>query len=111
MLPVLLTSANRYRLDSYMNFLFKLTAILATIIFLARLALSFVPFRSVWVFYKENTNHIEAFVPIDKEDQFQIIFKHSIHLTDVVEKYEVMDNDMIKQTEIVYEELDRKSVV
>jgi len=87
-----------------MNDLFKKTAIIAIIIFLAGIALSFVPFRSALVFYKENTNHIEAFVPMDKEDEFQIIFKHSIHLTDVVEKYEVMDNDMIKQTEIVYEE-------
>src|SRR5699024_11970405 len=91
-----------------MNELFKKTAIIAIIIFLAGIALSFVPFRSALVFYKENTNHIEAFLTIDKGDGFQIIFKHSIHLTDVVEKYEVMDNYDIKLNKIVYED-DRNS--
>ncbi|MBD1223475.1 DUF1850 domain-containing protein [Virgibacillus halodenitrificans] len=65
--------------------------------------LLFVPFRTAVVFYKENTNHIEAFLPIDEKDTFQIIFKHSIHLTDVVEKYQVLGNHEIKQYEIVYE--------
>src|SRR5699024_8000223 len=87
-----------------MNELFKKTAIIAIIIFLAGIALSVIPFHSALVFYKENTNHIEAFLPIDKGDGFQIIFKHSIHLTDVMKKYEVMDNYDIKQNEIVYEE-------
>src|SRR5699024_8497191 len=87
-----------------MNELFKKTAIIAIIIFLAGIALSVIPFHSALVFYKENTNHIESFLPIDKGDRFQIIIKHSIHITDVVEKYEVMDNYDIKQNEIVYEE-------
>lgn len=63
----------------------------------------FIPFRTAIVFYKENTNQIQAFLPIGKGDTFQIIFKHSIHLTDVVEKYTLLDNDQIKQYEIVYE--------
>src|SRR5699024_4124521 len=33
-----------------------------------------------------------------------IIFKHSIHLTDVVEKYEVLSDDTIKQYEFVFED-------
>src|SRR5699024_6279185 len=93
-----LYQANRRRVDRHMNDLFKKTAIIAIIIFLAGIALSVIPFHSALVFYKENTNHIEAFLPIDKGDGFQIIFKHSIHLTDV------MDNYDIKQNEIVYEE-------
>ncbi|PAV31474.1 hypothetical protein CIL05_02125 [Virgibacillus profundi] len=64
----------------------------------------FVPFRTALVFYKENTNYIEAFLPINEEDTFQLIWKHSIHLTDVIEKYIVMDNQNIKQYEIIYEE-------
>lgn len=63
----------------------------------------FVPFRTSLIFYKENTNQIQAFLPINKGDTFHIIFKHSIHLTDVVEKYVILDNNKIKQFEIVYE--------
>ncbi|MFD2629710.1 DUF1850 domain-containing protein [Oceanobacillus kapialis] len=74
--------------------------ILLTILFL----LLFVPFRTALVFYKENTDKIEAFLPLQERDTFQIIFTHSIHLTDVVEKYMVMSNHDIKQYEIVYEE-------
>lgn len=63
----------------------------------------FTPIRSSLIFYEENTSHIQAFLPIRKGDTFQIIFKHSIHLTDVIEKYTIMDNLHIKQYEIVYE--------
>lgn len=88
-----------------MNNLFKKITVITAIILLASVILSlYVPFRTALVFYKENTSHIEAFLPLDTGDKFQIIFKHSIHLTDVVEKYQVMDNHDIKQYEIVYEE-------
>lgn len=87
-----------------MNDLIKKITVIITIIFLAGIGLSFIPIRTALIFYKENTNDMEAFLPIDKGEGFQIIFKHSIHLTDVVEKYRVMDNHTIKQNEIVYEE-------
>lgn len=62
-----------------------------------------VPFRTALVFYIENTEKIQAFLPINEGDTFQIIWKHSIHLTDVVEKYKVTDDQKINQYEIVYE--------
>lgn len=77
-------------------FLF-LTAILLIIVI-------FVPFRQALVFYKENTDEVEAFLPLNDLDTFQIIFTHSIHLTDVVEKYIVLENQDIKQYEFIYEE-------
>ncbi|UJL46134.1 DUF1850 domain-containing protein [Virgibacillus sp. NKC19-16] len=64
----------------------------------------FIPYRTALVFYEENTDHIEAFLPIKSGETFQIIFKHSIHLTDVVEKYIVTADHDIKQYEMVYEE-------
>lgn len=64
----------------------------------------FAPFRQSLVFYEENTKNIEAFLPMEEEDTFQIIFTHSIHLTDVVEKYIVLDNQHIQQYEMIYEE-------
>ncbi|MGJ9458291.1 DUF1850 domain-containing protein [Oceanobacillus sp. CF4.6] len=63
-----------------------------------------VPFRTSLVFYEKNTDHLEALLPISIGDTFQLIFTHSIHLTDVVEKYEVTDKYHMKQYEIVYEE-------
>lgn len=68
------------------------------------IALFFFPFRTALVFYQENTDNITAFLPIEAEDTFQITITHSIHLTDVVEKYEVTENHDIKQYEIVYEQ-------
>lgn len=63
-----------------------------------------IPFKTALVFYQENTNEIEAFLPIHSGESFQIIFKHSIHLTDVVEKYDVTADLEIEQTEIIFEE-------
>ncbi|WP_100009750.1 DUF1850 domain-containing protein [Lentibacillus sediminis] len=72
--------------------------------FILLIALCFIPYRTALVFYQENTDNIAAFLPVEAGDTFQIIFTHSIHLTDVVEKYEVTENHDIKQYEIVYEQ-------
>ncbi|WP_156290139.1 DUF1850 domain-containing protein [Oceanobacillus salinisoli] len=78
--------------------------LLSFIALLSTLTVLFVPYRTALVFYDENTTNIEAFLPINTGDTFQIIFKHSIHLTDVVEKYRVTNNLEIEQYEFVYEE-------
>jgi len=64
----------------------------------------FIPFRQALVFYAENTNDIAAYLPIENQETFQIIFTHSIHLTDVVEKYIVLETQDIQQYEFIYEE-------
>ena len=64
----------------------------------------FAPVGTALVFYEKNTNELAAFKPIEIGDKFQIIFTHSIHLTDVAEKYIVTENLDIQQYEIVYEE-------
>lgn len=64
----------------------------------------FAPVDTALVFYEKNTRQLAAFKPIEIDDKFQIVFTHSIHLTDVVEKYTVTENLDIKQYEIVYEE-------
>lgn len=79
--------------------------ITVSIILLVSIILIFItPFKTALVFYQENTNKIEAFLPIDSSETFQIVFKHSIHLTDVVEKYYVTADLEIEQTEIIFEE-------
>src|SRR5699024_12869888 len=64
----------------------------------------FIPTHPSLAFYQENTDQIAAYLPLKKEQSFQIIFTHSIHLTDVVEKYEITNTNHILQNEIVYEE-------
>lgn len=73
------------------------------IILLLFAAILFFPFKSALVFYKENTNDLVAYLPLGKGDQFKIIFTHSIHLTDVVEKYHVTKKGTIIQDEIIFE--------
>lgn len=70
------------------------------------LIIVFIPFTQSLVFYEKNTSNIEAFLPVEDQDEFQIIFTHSIHMSDVVEKYVVLENQSIQQFEIVYEEFD-----
>ncbi len=76
----------------------------ALIILLIIICLFFIPVKTAVVFYHENTNRIEAFLPLKAEDSFQIIFKHSIHLTDVVEKYHITADLEIIQDEIIFEQ-------
>lgn len=62
------------------------------------------PFQTALVFYEEKTNSIAAYLPIQVEETFQIIFTHSIHLTDVVEKYKVLQDHTIQEYEFVFEQ-------
>ncbi|MDC3414017.1 DUF1850 domain-containing protein [Aquibacillus sp. 3ASR75-11] len=82
----------------------KLKVVLLTLlVLLIILIVMLVPSRTALVFYEKNTDNMEAFLPIKKGETFQVIFTHSIHLTDVVEKYRVTDDLTIEQYEIVYE--------
>src|SRR5690625_7542332 len=81
-----------------------LMILLPVIILFTILILLIIQIKQSLVIYDENTNDIEAYLPMDSQDTFQIIFTHSIHLTDVVEKYVVLDNQHIQQYEMVYEE-------
>lgn len=76
----------------------------ALIILLIIICLILIPFRTALVFYHGTSNNIAAFLPLKAGEYFQIIFKHSIHLTDVVEKYHVSADLEIVQDEIIFEE-------
>src|SRR5699024_11484712 len=45
-----------------------------------------------------------AYLPIKEGQTFSITFVHSIHLSDVVEKYEITNDYKIKQYEMVFEQ-------
>lgn len=78
--------------------------LLPVILLFTVLIILFIPFKQSLTFYEENTSDIEAYLPLESGDTFQIIFTHSIHLTDVVEKYIILEDQDIQQYEIVYEE-------
>lgn len=80
----------------------KKTLLFISVFVIIIVSLLFVPFKSVLLFYKENTKEIVAYVPLKSEDTFQIIFVHSIHLTDVTEKYELTKDSQIKQYEMIF---------
>lgn len=82
-----------------MNFII---GVLFLILFLS-LFLSF-PIKKAVVFYEKNTDQITAYLPVNAGDTFQIIFTHSIHLTDVIEKYRVLPDDTIEEYEFIFEE-------
>lgn len=82
------------------------TFLLLTVSFLVLipLFLFFIPVQKAVVFYHENTTKISAYLPIDSGETFQIIFTHSIHLSDVVEKYRITKDNKIEQYEIIFEQ-------
>src|SRR5699024_6489267 len=65
-------------------------------------SLLFTPICVALSFYTQHTNHLEAYLPVNEKDTFQIIIMHSIHLTDVVEIYEVTADNRMKQSEIIF---------
>lgn len=79
-------------------------SIVIALLFLILSIVLFFPFRTALVFYQQNTNQVEAYLPIKEGSSFQIIFTHSIHLTDVVEVYRILSDSSIRQTDIVFEE-------
>lgn len=79
--------------------------LLVTVILACGLYLFFkLPIQKAVVFYYRNTDKIVAYLPVDTGDTFQIIFTHSIHLTDVVEKYRVTGDNEIVQYEFIFEQ-------
>ncbi|MCM3667515.1 DUF1850 domain-containing protein [Mesobacillus maritimus] len=63
----------------------------------------FIPYKQALVFIQVETNRVSAFLPISIGETFKIKYTHSIHLSDVIESYEVVNQDVIRQFELEYE--------
>jgi len=61
-------------------------------------ALLFIPFKKSLVFYENRTSHVVAYLTLHSEHHFQIRYTHSIHLSDVVESYDVQHDLFILQS-------------
>lgn len=64
----------------------------------------FTPVTEALVFQYQNSGKTLAYIPISEGNTFQMKYTHSIHLSDVVESYEVTSDRQIKQYELMYED-------
>lgn len=63
-----------------------------------------IPYKQALVFEYEHTNKLLAYIPFSKESTFQIKYTHSIHLSNVVESYQVNSTGKIQLYELEYED-------
>ena len=77
------------------------------LLFLILISITFmllIPIRQAVVFEFQDTGKILAFIPFTKEEKFKIKYTHSIHLSDVIESYQVTNKGHIQQYELMYED-------
>lgn len=68
--------------------------------------LLFYPFQETFVFTETRIDHPRIlYVPVGKDQHFQIRYTHSIHKTDVIESYKIINNSKIQLQKMVYSDL------
>ncbi|MFJ5770053.1 DUF1850 domain-containing protein [Psychrobacillus sp. NPDC093180] len=66
----------------------------------------FIPFWSAFTFTETRSEDpVLHYIPMSRETNFQIIFTHSIHLTDVIESYKVIDSHKIQLLSMQYSDV------
>lgn len=79
---------------------------LILILLLFILFLFFIPIKNVLLFTEQKTNNPESYyIPLTENNEFQIRYVHSIHLTDVFETYEVTHDKRIRFKSMTYENI------
>ena len=80
-----------------------ISAVLLIIIFIC---IFFSPIFKVFSFTETRTNNPQIFyIDVTEAKGFQIRFTHSIHLTDVLESYEIKDSNELKLVSMEYEDV------
>ncbi|WP_428911412.1 DUF1850 domain-containing protein [Niallia sp. Krafla_26] len=64
----------------------------------------FTPFKKCLVFQFQNSGQVLAYIPISSGETFQIKYTHSIHLSDVMDYFEVTEDGHLKQYQLMYED-------
>ncbi|KGR90204.1 RocC [Ureibacillus massiliensis 4400831 = CIP 108448 = CCUG 49529] len=83
----------------------RLTLLISTIIVLI-IVVMFIPIFKVFSFTETRTNNPHMYyINVSKDNLFQIRFTHSIHLTDVLETYEITDSNRLKLVSMEYEDV------
>ncbi|MFC7686122.1 DUF1850 domain-containing protein [Ureibacillus sp. GCM10028918] len=76
------------------------------VIFIIGIIFLFSPFYTVLSFEETRTNNPQRFyINVSKENNFNIRYTHSIHLTDVLETYEITDSNQIRLRSMEYEDV------
>ncbi|HWK23517.1 MAG TPA: DUF1850 domain-containing protein [Ureibacillus sp.] len=76
------------------------------IIFILGIIFLFSPIFTVMSFEETRTNNPQRYyINVSKENKFNIRYTHSIHLTDVLEAYEITDSNQIKLLSMEYEDV------
>ncbi len=59
----------------------------------------FIPFIPAFSFTETRTDSpVSYYLLINEENNFQIVFTHTIHKTDVIENYQIMDSEILLQS-------------
>lgn len=66
------------------------------------ICLSIIPYKKALTFQLENSGEVLVYIPLGDHPEFKIKYTHSIHLSDVIESYQVNSNGEIKQFELEY---------
>ena len=80
----------------------KFLPLLIALILISSL-IAFTPFQKNYVFIDNETEEITAYVPV-KSRFFQLTYTHSIHLSEVIESYKVVEDNALMMTELEYED-------
>lgn len=78
--------------------------VLAICFIIAITMIAVFPYQQAIVFQPNYSAAKPAYILIKDKTQFQIKYTHSIHLTDVVESYEITEDQKIHQYELMYED-------
>jgi len=81
--------------------------ILGIIILLCLVGISFFfPFQQVFIFTETRSDSPKFYyLEVKDEQEFQVIFTHSIHKSNILELYKITKNDNIQLVSMVYEDL------
>ncbi|GGF16468.1 hypothetical protein GCM10010954_13840 [Halobacillus andaensis] len=71
--------------------------------FLLAVVWAFYPYRSVVAFHQVDRQGSNAYMPITDNENFKLKFTHSVHLSDVIEEYEVK-NGKLYPVQMIYED-------
>ncbi|MET0787109.1 MAG: DUF1850 domain-containing protein [Paenisporosarcina sp.] len=83
----------------------KRTNILIGIILIGSLIfVLLVPYRWSFVFFEQRTSNPVAYLPLNDQKTFQIRYTHSIHLSDVLETYNITKDYQIQISSLEYED-------
>lgn len=80
----------------------KILLLLSALILISSLIV-WIPSQKYYVFIDNESENLAAYIPVESR-LFQIIYTHSIHLSEVIESYKVTDDGELMMTELEYED-------